>query len=131
MSRYKITQTSDEQFICSHCGMAIGPAMSGTRNRNHCPHCLHSIHVDIQTGDRRSRCRGIMVPIGLWVQQSGEWSIIHRCGFCGWIRTNRIAPDDNEQCLIELAALPLVKPAFPSLGASLGVALSQLQSKNG
>ena len=124
MSRNQITQTTQEHFICSHCGMAIGPPLAGTRNRNHCPHCLHSLHLDIQTGDRRSRCRGIMEPISIWVQPNGEWSIIHKCKACGWIRTNRIAPDDTEEGLLEIAVLPLRKPAFPSLK------VNQLKTRN-
>jgi DNA-directed RNA polymerase subunit RPC12/RpoP len=119
MSRNNITHTTQEHFICSHCGMAIGPPLTGTRNRNHCPHCLHSLHLDIQTGDRRSRCRGIMEPISIWVQPNGEWSIIHKCKACGWLRTNRIAPDDTEEGLLEIAVLPLRKPAFPSLTVNL------------
>jgi len=115
MSRQHFTYQSDEQFTCSHCGMLILPAQSGTRNRNHCPYCLHSLHADLRIGDRKSRCRGTMSPIGIWVQEKGEWSIIHRCNTCGWIRTNRIAPDDNEELLLELVLQPLEKPAFPWL----------------
>ena len=105
---------STETFICSHCGMAVTPPESGTANRNHCPHCLRSCHADICIGDRRSSCRGIMDPIGIWVKADREWALIHRCRKCGFIRTNRIAGDDNEELLFALAAFPLTSMPFPA-----------------
>jgi len=68
----------------------------------------------MKIGDRRSGCRGIMEPIGLWVPEKREWSIIHRCRKCGFIRTNRIAGDDNEVTLFSLAARPLTQLPFPA-----------------
>lgn len=100
-------------FICEHCGRSVMPTESGTKHRNHCPHCLHSKHVDMKIGDRRSGCRGIMKPIGLWVPEKRELSMIHRCQKCGFIRTNRIAGDDNEVKLLSLAARPLTQLPFP------------------
>lgn len=107
---------SDESFVCLHCGRTIAPAESGTSNRNHCPHCLRSRHVDLKSGDRRSGCRAVMEPIGIWVQTNGEWSILHRCERCGFIRSNRIAGDDNEAMLLGIAARPLSKLPFPLEG---------------
>jgi ribosome biogenesis GTPase len=72
-----------------------------------------SCHVDLTIGDRRSRCKGLMEPISIWVEGNGEWSIIHRCKKCGIIRTNRIAGEDNELALILLAMRPLKQSAFP------------------
>nr|WP_081941929.1 RNHCP domain-containing protein [Spirochaeta lutea] len=105
--------TTHESFICSHCGRAVTPTANGTSNRNHCPYCLYSRHMDIRPGDRRSGCRGLMEPIGIWVQRNKEWSIIHRCTACGFIRTNRIAGDDDENTLLRLAAHPLSALPFP------------------
>jgi len=39
--------------------------------------------------------------------RAGEWTIVHRCGRCTAIRTNRIAGDDNELALMSLAVRPL------------------------
>ncbi len=102
-----------ETFICINCGLTVPPPDHGTANRNHCPHCLHSLHLDLRPGDRRSGCRGVMVPIGIWVQKNGEWSILHRCERCGLIRANRIAGDDSEATLLAVAARPLSRLPFP------------------
>jgi hypothetical protein len=85
----------------------------GTMQRNHCPHCLHSLHVDMHIGDRLSACRGIMEPISVSVRKNGEWEIIHRCRTCGQVRINRIAGDDREAALVALALRPLVNLPFP------------------
>ncbi|MBI9103950.1 MAG: RNHCP domain-containing protein [Spirochaetales bacterium] len=114
MSRTKIQRTKDlTTFICANCGRTVAPPAFGTEQRNHCPHCLFSLHVDLRIGDRRSGCRGKMAPIGVWVKNNKEWAIIHRCTKCGFIRTNRIAGDDAEQVLLALAVKPLTKLPFP------------------
>jgi len=101
-------------FICGKCGRGIVPAKQGTMNRNHCPECLWSRHVDFRTGDRMSVCRGMMEPIGIWVKGNEEWSVIHRCVKCGYIRTNRIAGDDSRIQLMELAVKPVTMLPFPA-----------------
>jgi hypothetical protein len=113
MSRHKI-QNINDSFICDNCGNAVSPANSGTHFRNHCPFCLFSFHIDICTGDRRSGCRGMMEPIGIWAGKKKEWSIIHRCIKCGIIRTNRIAGDDSELLLVLLATKPFMSMPFPA-----------------
>ncbi len=108
MSRERhIHQNNSFSFICSNCGRTVVPSESGGYQRNHCPDCLWSLHVDLRTGDRRCGCRGRMEPITVWVKESGEWAIVHRCISCGFLRTNRIAADDSEQILYALAAKPL------------------------
>ena len=115
MSRKKIINNNPgESFICKSCGRAVAPLSSGGSQRNHCPYCLSSLHVDIITGDRRSGCRGIMTPISIWIQKNREWSVIHRCENCGVIRTNRIAADDNEMLLFTLAASFMTQLPFPA-----------------
>ena len=37
-----------EDFTCEHCGREV----HGNGYTNHCPHCLHSKHVDVNPGDR-------------------------------------------------------------------------------
>ena len=110
-------------FLCTHCDRAIPGTAPGTAHRNHCPHCLWSLHVDLKTGDRRSACRGPMEPIAIGIRPDGEWSIVHRCGRCGLVRLNRIAGDDNEVLLVSMALRPLARPPFPLErlgGASVG-----------
>jgi hypothetical protein len=64
-----------------------------------------------------------MVPISVWVRANGEWSLLHRCERCGFIRANRIAGDDSEATLLALAAQPLARLPFP-LEVLLGLAPS-------
>lgn len=100
-------------FVCGNCGNTVVPPGSGTVNRNHCPGCLWSRHVDLRTGDRMSVCRGMMEPVALWVKEKGEWSILHRCVKCGLIRANRISGDDCRDNLIGMALKPALNPPFP------------------
>ena len=103
----------EPSFPCENCSRVVPGAAEGTRQRNHCPYCLHTLHVDIGKGDRRSGCRGIMEPIAVWVKKDGEWAIVHRCRQCGKVNANRVAGDDNEVALLSLALRPLARPAFP------------------
>ena len=103
----------NDNFTCQVCGEWVGPEDAGSRHRNHCPRCLSSIHIDKKPGDRRSLCRGVMNPIGVWVRKSDEWAIIHRCSSCGCLSSNRIAADDNPVLLMSIAMKPLATPPFP------------------
>ena len=94
-----------EAFLCAHCGTTVPGAAIGTSQRNHCPHCLHSLHVDVVVGDRRNLCGGIMEPITLWVRHGNEVALLHRCRRCGFIRSNRIAGDDDRMALQNLSRL--------------------------
>lgn len=124
MSRQnKIIHCDTNPFICENCGLTVPSPMSGTKNRNHCIHCLHSKHVDMKIGDRRSGCQGIMEPIGLWIKDNGEGAVIHRCKKCGFIRTNRIAGDDDEVVLFTLAARLITQLPFPAK-----IALDKIES---
>lgn len=102
-----------ESFECKSCGAVVVPEGAGSRHRNHCPKCLSSIHVDNEPGDRASLCNGIMEPVSVWVRKGGEWAIIHRCGLCGTLSSNRIAADDNPALLMSIAVKPLAMTPFP------------------
>ena len=103
---------NDDSFDCINCHQLVVTPPSGTGQRNHCPRCLWSRHVDFQAGDRRSICKSAMEPVAVWVKQNGEWSIVHRCSQCGALRANRIAGDDNEVLLLSIALRPIARPAF-------------------
>lgn len=107
---------ADQAFKCGHCKQFIGAPPSGGRQRNHCPNCLYSRHVDgTRPGDRKSDCHALMEPVGILVRRNGEEVIIHRCLACGKEDPNRIAADDNPVLLMEL---PLIsRPGSESLGA--------------
>lgn len=100
-------------FVCRNCGEMVPYEGGGTEHRNHCPRCLHSMHLDEKPGDRSAFCSGVMEPVAVWVRHNGEWAIIHRCRRCGRFSSNRIASDDNEALLISLAVQPISRPAFP------------------
>ena len=93
--------------------MTIVCTGAGTEHRNHCPNCLHSVHLDNEPGDRAADCGGLMEPIAVWVRKGGEWALIHRCRVCGALSSNRTAADDHEMLLLSLAVEPLGSPPFP------------------
>jgi ribosomal protein L37AE/L43A len=99
-------------FTCKHCGFFISSqrAASGVINRNHCPYCLYSRHVDLhQAGDRLCACRGLMKPVGMTIKnsrdkyatsQNGELMLVHRCTQCNRLSINRVAADDDPMKLL-------------------------------
>jgi RNHCP domain len=101
------------EFRCRYCHELVTALPSGTRHRNHCPHCLWSLHVDVERGDRGADCRGLMEPVGVWVKTDREWSLFHRCERCGHFSVNRIAGDDSQVVLLSLALRPIAYPPFP------------------
>ena len=94
-------------FRCAHCHVIISSAhlISGVNNRNHCPYCLWSCHLDLfGAGDRLSACKAPMKPMGLTMKKGrnkyqreprGELMLIHECVECKTLSINRIAADDD------------------------------------
>jgi len=105
-----------DSFTCLHCGQKVAIKTFGTAPRNHCPHCLWSVHLDEVPGDGRAGCGGHMEPVAVWVRRGGGWALIHRCNKCGVFRSNCIAGDDNELALLSLAVRALAQPPFPLAG---------------
>lgn len=101
-------------FKCAHCHVLVSSAhfLSGVNNRNHCPYCLWSCHLDLYaSGDRLSACKGQMKPIGLTMKsgrnkyrldQRGELMLIHQCTDCAALSINRIAADDDPSTIVEI-----------------------------
>lgn len=79
-----------EDFTCGHCGLEV----KGTGYTNHCPRCLWSRHVDINPGDRASKCGGMMEPIFVEVEKD-SYVITHQCVKCGYRKKNITTPEDN------------------------------------
>jgi hypothetical protein len=94
-------QRKKEDFTCEKCGLF----MKGTGYTNHCLHCLWSKHVDVNPGDRRAACQGLMEPIGAELK-SGEYIIVHRCILCGVIKRNKTSKDDNFDLVLQLLSHP-------------------------
>ncbi|HEX9503110.1 MAG TPA: RNHCP domain-containing protein [Patescibacteria group bacterium] len=93
----KLFQRRKENFTCGHCGFKV----MGTGYTNHCPKCLYSKHVDINPGDRKEICQGLMEPIG-FEQNHGEYTILHKCLNCGFLRKNKADPGDDFNQIIAL-----------------------------
>jgi len=111
--RRRLAQREETGFQCRRCRRGVSAEAAGTAHRNHCPHCLWSVHLDERPGDRRSACGGGMEPIAVWVRAAGEWALVHRCGSCHAVRVNRVAGDDDALALLSLAARPMAMPPFP------------------
>jgi hypothetical protein len=132
----------NSDFICVHCQnlVSAGYVVAGVNNRNHCPYCLWSRHLDWRrAGDRLSACKGSMQPIGLTVKKTrqkyglrsqGELMLIHRCLECGKIAINRIAADDDSQRVVGIFDNSVrLKPAVRQSLADSGVRVLLPQDK--
>ncbi len=86
-----------EDFTCAHCGTLV----KGTGYTNHCPHCLWSMHVDVNPGDRLHTCGGMMKPIRVDLEK-GIYTISHECQKCFLVKRNKTAPNDTFSELIEI-----------------------------
>lgn len=105
---------TSEGFVCLHCRNIVSAeqALTGGHNRNHCPYCLSSCHLDLyQAGDRLSACKGRMKAIGLTLkhtpskygtEKQGELMLIHQCEECGKVSINRIAADDDDDAILSV-----------------------------
>jgi len=90
------------EFVCKNCKKNVADVTSGTHHRNHCPFCLWSRHVDIMPGDRKSKCWGMMSPVGITYKKDGEEMIVHQCQKCGCVGKNRVAGDDDQKLIEKL-----------------------------
>jgi hypothetical protein len=109
----KYQAASFGDFQCGHCNnhVSAAHAVSGVNNRNHCPYCLWSRHLDLfSAGDRLSACKGKMKPIGLTMKKGrnkyrleprGELMLVHECVECGGLSINRIAADDDPESILD------------------------------
>ena len=86
-----------ENFRCEVCGFEV----KGTGFTDHCPNCLYSKHVDINPGDRKSHCGGIMKPVRTEHTRNG-YIIFYKCGKCGFGHKVHAAENDNEEGLTKL-----------------------------
>ncbi len=121
----------EQWFTCVSCQLPVScaPSVAGVQNRNHCPSCLWSRHLDWrEPGDRMSSCRAPMEPVGLTTrrgrnkyagERDGELMLIHRCAGCGKLVLNRVAADDSADAMLTLFA----RSHAPSPGLAAELAL--------
>lgn len=107
-----MVNNQNTDFTCLNCHKQVYLGKNiGTVNRNHCPFCLYSKHVDLDIpGDRKANCHGLMKPIGLifkhegkdkWGKgKQGELMLVHQCVGCSKISINRIAGDDDPKIIL-------------------------------
>ena len=106
------TIASFGDFRCGNCGALVSSMhmLSAVNNRNHCPYCLWSCHLDwYSAGDRLSACKAKMKPVGLTLKKSrnkyqlnsrGELMLVHICTDCNSVSINRIAADDDPESIL-------------------------------
>ena len=104
-----LEEDKNKGFKCINCQRWVPiNVYMGTNNRNHCPYCLWSRHVDRSTpGDRLAGCDTGMKPIAIVLKRAGlnKWGnkvmgeimIVHECVRCNKLSINRIAADDDEK----------------------------------
>lgn len=91
-------QRTKEDFTCEQCGTLV----HGNGYTNHCPQCLWSKHVDVNPGDRRSTCGGLMKPATIEFK-GGEYFILHQCVVCGFKKRNKTATNDLFDAIVTLS----------------------------
>lgn len=102
----------DEAFVCAACGAEVSPG--GARVRDHCPHCLRSLHLDVVPGDRAAGCGGVLDP-ERFETSGAELRIHYRCRRCGHRHRVRAHPDDRIPA--DLVPTPTGAPPPPPRGA--------------
>jgi hypothetical protein len=108
----KPSASSFGDFKCGHCHVIVSSAhiLSGVNNRNHCPYCLWSCHLDLYAaGDRLCACKGQMKPVGVTMKRGrnkyrldgrGELMLVHQCVECETLSINRVAADDSSSTIM-------------------------------
>lgn len=122
--RERTREDRQHGFGCDHCKVWVAiHEQSGTHQRNHCPSCLWSKHVDDEKpGDRKSECRSGMEPVALTFKgepvgrydlegsRIGELMLVHECVQEDQIRINRIAADDDPNAIMRVHESSLYMP---------------------
>lgn len=90
----------DLPFTCENCGQQVKKLNYSARD--HCPYCLYSKHVDINPGDRKNSCQGLLKPINI-EKYKNTYKIIYKCQKCHQLHKNITANDDDFNKIIELS----------------------------
>ncbi len=94
----KAFQRTKENFTCEHCAVFV----EGNGYTNHCPTCLWSKHVDVEPGDRKATCNGMMEPTAVQMKDA-TYVLTHTCVVCGYTKPNKLNGHDDMDAVIELA----------------------------
>ena len=117
VDRFEKKMSGDQE--CANCGkiFSLDPP-EGMKHRDHCPYCLHSVHIDVRPGDRGMWCGegvpgqpefkpSVLEPIGRVPVEGAPDFIRYRCRKCGKIKNNSMVSDDN---IKEINKLPIIQP---------------------
>lgn len=88
-----------EDFVCEKCGLEV----EGNGFTNHCPQCLWSKHVDVDPGDRKALCGGLMKPTEIQ-KKAKEYGIVHVCEKCGFTKVNKAQKEDSFDMIVQISA---------------------------
>ena len=91
---------NDEEFICKNCGKNVSKLTY--TSRDHCNHCLYSIHIDINPGDRLNKCLGMLKPVNVIETPKKGKVIIYKCTKCAETVRNIVANDDDDEKIYEI-----------------------------
>lgn len=91
---------NDNEFICINCNKKVEKL--NYTSRDHCNHCLFSLHVDITPGDRANECKGILEPINVLNDSKKGKVILYKCKKCGKMLKNIVANDDNQEIIYKI-----------------------------
>ena len=92
---------NDNEFVCVHCNKKVEKLKY--TSRDHCNHCLYSLHVDVMPGDRKNTCLGLLQPIGI-EKFKDTYKIVYRCSKCGELHKNIMAKDDDMDLIISISS---------------------------
>ena len=91
----------DEEFICENCHKQVNKLEYSARD--HCPYCLFSKHLDINPGDRKNTCHGMLKPIDI-EKYKNTYKIVYKCLKCNTYHKNITAIDDNFDEIIKISS---------------------------
>lgn len=91
---------NDESFVCLNCNKKVEKLKY--TSRDHCNHCLYSIHIDIEPGDRLNECKGMLIPINVLSTSKKGLVIEYRCSKCKEVVNNIAAEDDNNEMIYKV-----------------------------
>lgn len=91
---------NDQGFVCQVCQTKVEPLKNSSRD--HCTHCLCSLHVDNFPGDRQNSCGGILKPVEVEYNSKKGFIIVYECQKCHAKHKNKAAPDDELETLLSV-----------------------------
>ncbi len=97
-SQFMTFKKNVENFVCEKCG----EANVGNGFTNHCRKCLWSKHVDIDPGDRKETCGGMMEPVEVEIRNK-EYRVKQRCQKCGFERWAPVTKEDNFEEILSIS----------------------------